>query len=167
MRLRHIEVFQAVLQAGTLTGAATLLNISQPAATKVLQHAERQLGFPLFTRVRGRLQLTSEAIMLREKIESISDGVRELQRLASNIKASDCAALRVVSTPTLANSVIPKAVSQLRTLHPDSAIELFTQHTREMLNSIILRETDVGFTMQELDHPGLHSGLALRQALPR
>ncbi|HEY0745333.1 MAG TPA: LysR family transcriptional regulator [Steroidobacteraceae bacterium] len=156
MRLRHIEVFQAVLQAGTLTGAATLLNISQPAATKVLQHAERQLGFPLFTRVRGRLQLTSEAMMLREKIESISDGVRELQRLASNIKASDCATLRVVSTPTLANSVIPKAVSHLRTLRPDSAIELFTQHTREMLNSIILRETDVGFTMQELDHPGLH-----------
>jgi DNA-binding transcriptional LysR family regulator len=156
MRLRHIEVFQAVLQAGTLTGAATLLNISQPAATKVLQHAERQLGFPLFTRVRGRLQLTSEAMMLREKIESISDGVRELQRLASNIKASDCATLRVVSTPTLANSVVPKAVSHLRKLYPDGAIELFTQHTREMLNSIILRETDIGFTMQELDHPGLH-----------
>jgi DNA-binding transcriptional LysR family regulator len=156
MRLRHIEVFQAVLQAGTLTGAATLLNISQPAATKVLQHAERQLGFPLFTRVRGRLQLTSEAMMLRDKIESISDGVRELQRLASNIKASDCATLRVVSTPTLAYSLVPKAVSQLRTLYPDAAIELFTQHTREMLNSIILRETDIGFTMQELDHPGLH-----------
>jgi DNA-binding transcriptional LysR family regulator len=156
MRLRHIEVFQAVLQAGTLTGAATLLNISQPAATKVLQHAERQLGFPLFTRVRGRLQLTSEAMMLRDKIESISDGVRELQRLASNIKASDCATLRVVSTPTLAYSLVPKAVSHLRTLYPDSAIELFTQHTREMLNSIILRETDIGFTMQELDHPGLH-----------
>jgi DNA-binding transcriptional LysR family regulator len=156
MRLRHIEVFQAVLQAGTLTGAATLLNISQPAATKVLQHAERQLGFPLFTRVRGRLQLTSEAMMLRDKIETISDGVRELQRLASNIKASDCATLRVVSTPTLAYSLVPKAVSHLRTLYPDSAIELFTQHTREMLNSIILRETDIGFTMQELDHPGLH-----------
>jgi DNA-binding transcriptional LysR family regulator len=157
MRLRHIEVFQAVLQAGTLTGAAVLLNISQPAATKVLQHAERQLGFPLFTRVRGRLQLTPEALILRDKIESISDGVRELQRLASNIKASDCATLRVVSTPTLASAMIPKAVSRLRasSLYRDSAIELFTQHTREMLNSIILRETDIGFTMQELDHPGV------------
>jgi DNA-binding transcriptional LysR family regulator len=155
MRLRHIEVFQAVLQAGTLTGAATLLNISQPAATKVLQHAERQLGFPLFTRVRGRLQLTPEALILRDKIESISDGVRELQRLASNIKASDRAMLRVVSTPTLANAMIPKAVSRLRALYPQLGIELFTQHTQEMLNSVILRETDIGFTMQELDHPGV------------
>jgi DNA-binding transcriptional LysR family regulator len=155
MRLRHIEVFQAVLQAGTLTGAATLLNISQPAATKILQQAERQLGFPLFTRVRGRLQLTSEAMILRDKIESISDGVRELQRLASNIKASDGATLRVVSTPTLASSAVPKAISHLRTRYPDTAIELFTQHTREMLASLILRETDIGLTLQALDHPGL------------
>ncbi len=155
MRLRHIEVFQAVLQAGTLTGAAALLNISQPAATKVLQHAERQLGFPLFTRVRGRLHLTSEALILRDKIEAISDGVRELQRLASNIKASDSTRLRVVSTPTLASAMIPKAVSRLRTVYRHSGIELVTQHTREMLNSILLRETDIGFTMQEMDHPGV------------
>jgi DNA-binding transcriptional LysR family regulator len=155
MRLRHIEVFQAVLQAGTLTGAATLLNISQPAATKVLQHAERQLGFALFTRVRGRLQLTPEAVILREKIEAISDGVRELQRLAFNIKASDRAVLRVVSTPTLANAMIPKAVSRLRASYREAAIELYTQHSQEMLNSIVLRETDIGFTMQELDHPGV------------
>lgn len=120
-----------MLQTGTLTGAATLLNISQPAATKILQQAERQLGFPL------------------------SDGVRELQRLASNIKASDGTTLRVVSTPTLASSVVPKAVSHLRTLYPDTAIELFTQHTREMLASLILRETDIGLTLQALDHPVL------------
>ena len=48
MRLRHIEIFQALLQAGTLTGAAQLLNVSQPAATKLLQQAERELGFTLF-----------------------------------------------------------------------------------------------------------------------
>jgi len=39
MRLRHIELFHAVLTTGSLTGAADLLNISQPAASKALQHA--------------------------------------------------------------------------------------------------------------------------------
>ena len=47
MRLRHIELFHAVLTAGSLTGAARMLNISQPAASKVLQLAEQQLGFAL------------------------------------------------------------------------------------------------------------------------
>jgi DNA-binding transcriptional LysR family regulator len=48
MRLRYIELFHAVLTTGSLTGAANLLNISQPAASKALQQAENQLGFTLF-----------------------------------------------------------------------------------------------------------------------
>ena len=48
MRLRHIEVFHAIMQAGTISGAAQILSISQPAATKVLQHCELRLGLKLF-----------------------------------------------------------------------------------------------------------------------
>ena len=76
MRPRHIEIFQALLQAGTLTGAAKLLSISQPAATKLLQQAERELGFALFSRKGGRLQLSDEGQLLRERIEKISDELR-------------------------------------------------------------------------------------------
>ena len=61
MRLRHIEVFHAIMQAGTISGAAQLLHISQPAVTKVLQHCELQLGMALFDRVRGKLYPTPEA----------------------------------------------------------------------------------------------------------
>ena len=80
MRLRHIELFHAVLTAGSLTGAARLLNISQPAASKVLQLAEQQLGFPLFSRVRGRLQPTEEALLLRHRVEKIVQDIEEFLR---------------------------------------------------------------------------------------
>lgn len=149
-------MFQAVLQAGTLTGAARLLNISQPAATKLLQQAERQLGFALFTRVRGRLRLTPEAALLRNRIEKIADEVSELRRLAANLKPSAHQVLRVVSTPTLANNLVPRAVTQVRNTFTDVEIELFTQHSREMLNSILLRESDIGLTLQSIEHPSVH-----------
>ena len=42
MRLRHIEVFQAIRQTGSVSAAAQLLHVSQPAVSKVLQHAELQ-----------------------------------------------------------------------------------------------------------------------------
>lgn len=159
MRLRYIEVFQAVLQAGTLTGAARLLNISQPAATKLLQQAERQLGFPLFNRVRGRLLLTQEAVLLRNRMEKIADELGELRRLVANLKPAGHQTLRIVSTPTLANTLVPCVVTQLREADAELEIELFTQHTREMLNSILLRESDVGLTLQHIDHPGVHCQL--------
>jgi len=155
MRLRYIEMFQAVLQAETLTGAARLLNISQPAATKLLQQAERQLGFALFTRVRGRLRLTPEAVILRQRIERISDELNELKRLAGNLKPSERQVLHVVSTPTLANELIPKVITQVRERYPDTEIDLLTQHTREMLNSLLLRESDIGLTLQRIDHPAV------------
>lgn len=155
VRLRHIEIFHAVLQAGTITGAAKLLSISQPAATKLLQQAERQIGFALFTRVRGRLHPTSEAALLRAKIEKISDEVNELKRLSANLKPMVQQVLRVVSTPTLANSLVSKVIIQVRKSFAESKIELYTQHSREMLNSILLRESDVGLTLQSIEHPGI------------
>ena len=39
MRLRHIEIFQAIRQTGSISAAAQLLHVSQPAVSKVLQHA--------------------------------------------------------------------------------------------------------------------------------
>ena len=51
MRLRHIEVFYAVYRNGSVTGAAQELNVSQPSVSKVLRHAEDQLGYPLFQRL--------------------------------------------------------------------------------------------------------------------
>ncbi|MFM9901533.1 MAG: LysR family transcriptional regulator, partial [Polaromonas sp.] len=50
MRLRHIEVFNAVMLTGSVSGAARLVNVTQPAVSRTLQHAELQLGFALFQR---------------------------------------------------------------------------------------------------------------------
>jgi DNA-binding transcriptional LysR family regulator len=55
MRLKHIEVFHAVMLTGSVSAAANLLHVTQPAVTQALQHAELQLGYALFTRQRRRL----------------------------------------------------------------------------------------------------------------
>jgi DNA-binding transcriptional LysR family regulator len=50
MRLRHIEVFNAIMLSGSVTAAARMVNVSQPAISRTLKLAEMQLGFPLFVR---------------------------------------------------------------------------------------------------------------------
>lgn len=71
MRLRHIEVFQAVLQAGSVSGAARLLNVSQPNVSRVLNHAEQQLGFALFERSPQGLIVTPEGRRLMPEIDAL------------------------------------------------------------------------------------------------
>ena len=46
MRLRHIEVFNAVMLTGTVSEAARLISVSQPAVSRILQHAELQVYWP-------------------------------------------------------------------------------------------------------------------------
>ena len=159
MRLRHIEIFQAVLEAGTLTGAAAVLNISQPAATKLLQQAERQAGFPLFSRVLGRLELTVEGRALRDRVEKVTDDLRDIQRLAANLRRSTVHPLRVMGTPTLASALFPRSITRVRKRYPDATIELVTQHSRELVDAIVLREADVGLTLNEFHHPGIQQAI--------
>ena len=82
MRLRHIEVFNAVMLTGSVSEAARLINVTQPAVSRTLQHAEIQLGFPLFQRAKGRLTPTTEALTLFPHIERLFAQLDEVQRLA-------------------------------------------------------------------------------------
>lgn len=155
MRLRYIELFHAVLTTGSLTGAANLLNISQPAASKALQQAENQLGFTLFHRVRGRLHPTEQALLMRPRVEKIIRDLHDLQRLVSNFGRPESYPLRVTCTPTLAQTLVPDATTLLRKAFPAAIVELSTRHSAEMCESLILRETDIGLTLQEASHPEL------------
>ena len=165
MRLRYIELFHAVLTTGSLTGAAKLLNISQPAASKALQHAEDQLGFELFSRVRGRLQPTQEAMLLRDRIEKIIQDVHDLQRLATNMSQPESTPLRVTCTPTLAMGLLPAAVALLRKAFPHTIVELSTQHSVPMCQSLTLRDTDIGLTLQDIGHQTLRQKALCRGRL--
>ena len=55
MNLRQMEVFHAIMRAGSVTCAARLLNVTQPAVSTVLRHCETQLRVKLFDRTGGRL----------------------------------------------------------------------------------------------------------------
>ncbi|HET6905998.1 MAG TPA: LysR family transcriptional regulator [Rhodanobacteraceae bacterium] len=162
MRLRYIELFHAVLTTGSITGAAKLLDISQPAASKALQHAEDKLGFALFSRVRGRLQPTQQALLLRDRIEKIIQDVNELQRLTTNMGQPGNCPLRVTCTPTLALALLPTATVLLRKSFPDVTVELSTQHSAAMCESLTLRETDIGLTLQDTGHQILRQRVLCR-----
>jgi len=71
MRLRHIELFHAIYTTGSITNAAKMLHISQPSVSKVLTHAELQLGFHLFERIKGKLIPTKEAEILFGEVDKI------------------------------------------------------------------------------------------------
>ena len=155
MRLRHIEVFHAIMQVGTISGAAQVLHISQPAVTKVLQHAELQLGMPLFERVRGKLYPKPEAHRLFVETEKLNRDLQGIRRLAASLKGRALETVRLVSTPTIAISVLPEAMTMWRREYPETRCELGTHHTSEIVNTLRLGEADLALSLQDPRHPGI------------
>lgn len=155
MRLRHIEIFQAIRQTGSISAAAQLLHVSQPAVSKVLQHAELQLGFPLFLRIRGKLQPTPEALALEREVDKVTESLQGVRRLAQNLRREPGQSLRIGATPALALSLLPPAIREWTQRYPDIACELSSAHSRELVQNLLMREVDVALTLQPPDHPGL------------
>ncbi|KMM78673.1 LysR family transcriptional regulator [Pseudomonas deceptionensis] len=155
MRLRHIEVFQAIRQTGSVSAAAQLLHVSQPAVSKVLQHAEQRLGFALFLRVRGKLQPTPEALLLEREVNKVTESLQGVQRLAESLRREPGHRLRIGSTPALALSLMPPVISEWTRRYPDISCELVSAHSRELIQNLLMRELDVALTFKLPDHPGL------------
>ena len=157
MRLRHIEVFNAIMLTGSVSGAARLINVTQPAVSRILQHAEIQLGFALFQRTKGRLLPTPEALSLYPHIERLFAQLDDVQRLAANLKAGDSAKeLRILTVLALSYEVLPHAIKLFRVKHPDVSISIKALHSPQIVAALVLQEADVGFSFS----PVVHSALA-------
>ncbi|MGB6242358.1 MAG: LysR substrate-binding domain-containing protein [Castellaniella sp.] len=154
MRLRHIEIFEAIRQAGSLTQAAVLLNISQPAASKILAHAEAQLGFKLFDRIKGRLVPTREAEILTPQIEQISQELAHVRRLAANLRQGRQGHLRIGCAPAIGLGLLPMAIQRF---HPASnaSFKISTLHSPDLVEGLHAQALDLVITFDNHDHPGL------------
>jgi DNA-binding transcriptional LysR family regulator len=154
MRLRHIEIFEAIRQAGSLTQAAALLHISQPAASKILAHAEAQLGFKLFDRVKGRLVPTREAEILAPQVEHLSQALVHVNRLAANLKQGQQGHLRIGCAPAIGLGLLPLALRRFyQTSH--ASFKISTLHSPALVAGLRTHELDVAITFDGEDHPGI------------
>ena len=162
MRLRHLEVFHAVMRAGSVSGAARLLNVSQPAVTKVLQHAEAQLGLLLFERVKGKFHPTPEAQRLFTEVDKLHGELLSIRRLAASLRAGPAWGVRISVTPALGATVAPQAIARWTRAVPEGHCELSTHHTRELVQALLLSELDLGLSLHDPQHPGVHAEVLVR-----
>jgi len=143
MRLRHIEIFHAIYTTGSITNAAKLLHVSQPSVSKVLSHAEMQLGFKLFDRVKGRLIPTHEADLLFEEADRLYQQMTTINDAAENIKNHDIGQISMALTPALGFDIIPSAVAAFRQKHPKISFDIQTIHNEQVLKHLLRHKSEI------------------------
>ena len=155
MRLRHIEVFHAVYTAGSITGAAKLLNVSQPSVSKVLAHAEQQLGFVLFERVKGKVIASQEAERLISHVNDAYDNINELRRVSENIRSSETGLIRIAMAPAFGIELVPAAIASYLVKHPETSFEIETLHYQQVARALKQSRVDIGMVFDPPPAPGI------------
>ena len=144
MNLRQLEVFHAVMQAGSVTGAALQLHVSQPAVSNVLKHMEQQLRFKLFERIGGRLHPTPEANDLLPDVSEIFGRIGTLTRVVQEMRDGRSGRLVVATSPTLVNAFLPRAIALFCKKSPGVRIAIQSLPTPLVVERVARREVDMG-----------------------
>lgn len=153
--LRQLEALMAVVEAGTVSRAAEILRISQPAASKLIQDLEADTGLQLFERDSGRLVPTGRGMRLYEEVERIFGGVHQLARAVDAIRREEHGHLVVGTMPALSGPYITRVLSIFRARHPDVFVSVEARSSQFLTEAVLLRRLDVVMVISGLEHPSV------------
>ena len=155
IQLRQLEAFRAVCLLGTVTKAAELLGVSQPAVSRLLTSFSETVGFKLFERHRGQLIPTQESRILLKEVTRLLDGLSNISELTHNLTHRKAGHLRIACLPGFATSHLPKVLTGFLKDRPGVTITLEPDRPERILEWIIGEQYDCGVTDGFSDHPAV------------
>jgi DNA-binding transcriptional LysR family regulator len=157
LHFQHIQTIYAVILAGSVTGAAERLSLTQPALSNRLRDAQERIGFDLFERRAGRLVPTEDAMLLFEEIERSFIGLGQINSLCARIRQQRRKRMSIVCTPVFGAVVLPHVIAAYSKLDPDVYFSIESRPAQYVAAQVHSRKADIGFALEVPATPGLAS----------
>ena len=136
--------FLAVLDAGSLMGAARRLQAQQPTLSRHIAELEAQLGVPLFERTGRGVTPTAAALAIADAARQMQDGAGALARSLAKSRDATTGTVRVTTSQVAAIWMLPPLLAQLQQAEPGIDIELVASN---QLTNLLRREADIAVRM--------------------
>ncbi len=149
---RQIEAFRAVVLTGGVGAAAGLLNVTQPAVSRMIRDLQQHLGLVLFERRGTGLVPTSEALSLYAEVERSFVGLERIAQTATELRTRRAGFLRIAALPALANGFLPRFVGRFLAERPRLDIELSGLVSHAVLAAVAQGQCDLGFAEGSMEH---------------
>ncbi|MGB6102343.1 MAG: LysR family transcriptional regulator [Pusillimonas sp.] len=157
MNIRRLEIFEAVMDARSLSAAARKLGISQAAVSKSLSVLEAEVGFILFRRVKGRIFPSSQAEFLLPYAIHLRNEAARVGEVVSELAEGRLGHVIVAAVPSISYSFLARAVSRFVHTHPRVRVEIIVQQTNNVAELVASNQADFGLLHQPTNNPYLLS----------
>lgn len=139
-----VKSFLAVLDAGSLTGAARRTGALQPTLSRHIAELESQLGAPLFERTGRGVSPTPAALAIADAARQMQSGAETLSRTLAGQRDQATGVVRLTTSMVAAAYLLPPVIAALRREEPGIAIELVASN---QLTNLLRREADIAVRM--------------------
>ena len=120
----HVRAFLAVVEQGSLSGAARVLRQTQPTLSRQISALEAALALTLFERGPRVMQITESGAELLAHVRGMADAATQISRIAAGQSQTIEGTVRITSSDAMAAYALPRCLISLRRVHPGISIEL-------------------------------------------
>ena len=159
LKLRQLEVFNALYDAGSVSRAAQRLNLSQPAVSVALGKLEAELGFRLFHRDRGFFAPTNEAMLLHEEVQQGITAVSRVEQRAREIRSGATGGISIGTNGAMSYNFLPRVIAEFQRDYPGTHVELRVHSSRRIASWVGSRQIDIGLIDTPVPVAGLEAML--------
>ncbi|MDQ7027173.1 MAG: LysR family transcriptional regulator [Anaerolineae bacterium] len=151
LSLYKLEIFAAVVQAGSFSAAAQHLYMTQPAVSQHIQDLELSLGISLFIRGRRGVTLTSQGEKLHHYTERILQLVAEAESQVTNVENLESGQITIGATSGVSVYLLPNWINDFRSKYPKLNVSLQTGVTTQNVIGVMEHKLDIAIVEGELD----------------
>ena len=126
-----------------MTAAANKMEISQPSISKTLGNIEKNLGFKLFVRKGKKLIPTYEAEELFEHASIVTNQLKNFNYIANTYKSRSIDFINIGTTPSLAETLIPKIIRQYNLVNPEARFNIINLNSIDLIEERYKPDIDI------------------------
>jgi DNA-binding transcriptional LysR family regulator len=142
--IKSLKAFVLTMEHGSLTLAAEAMNLSQPAASRLLQQLEAEFGEPLFYRNSKTLSPSRDAALFYPEASRIVASIEALPEVIRTLKQDAAVPLKVIGQTRCTLGLVAPALARLNQENSDVAIDFETYKRVELRRRLIWDRFDVG-----------------------
>ncbi|HEY2791717.1 MAG TPA: LysR family transcriptional regulator [Micromonosporaceae bacterium] len=137
MQMHQLEYFLAVVDARHFTRAAEAVGIAQPSLSQQIKALERDVGAPLFHRVRGNLTLTEAGQILLPIARRIVADAETARYEIRELSGLHRGRVRLGATPSLCTGLLPPMLASFRKAYPGIQLLISESGSRDLARSLV------------------------------
>ncbi|TCL74610.1 LysR family transcriptional regulator [Rhizobium sp. BK251] len=142
LKLNHLRMIVAIEDTGQISAAAEVLNMSQPAASRMLSEMESIVKTPLYERVARGVLLTTFGAALARRARKILLELREASREIAELRTGKGGSVFIGAVTAPAMSLVVPAIRQVTAAYPGIEINIQVETSNVLARELLAARHD-------------------------